>query len=51
MTAEHDCEKKAWIGNSGRVADLGGEVFGTDDLLLIPNISKQAVNMHAFWRI
>lgn len=34
--------RKDWSGNSGRVAGLGGEVlFGTDDLSLIPNISRK----------
>lgn len=42
ITEEHHWEKKDWSGNSGGAAGLGGEVmFGTDDLSLIPNISRK----------
>lgn len=38
--------------NSRRLAELGAEVFlGVGDLSLISNMSRQARNMHACWRI
>ena len=38
--------------NSKRLAELGAEVLqGVGDLSLISNMSRQARNMHACWRI
>ena len=34
-------KRKDWSGNSGGAAGLGEVMFGTDDLSLIPNISRK----------
>lgn len=46
------CRDKKKRRNSRRLAELGAEVFlGVGDLSLISNMSRQARNMHACWRI